>query len=111
MEFDGFIWVDLSVEPRGPVTLDRLDLDARRSLKLIFANGMRLHLGSKEMETRLGRFIAIFPRIQDEMGPDNKLLDVDLRYSNGLTVRWEQKQKMPDAENPRSATGTQSGRV
>ncbi|MCB1880739.1 MAG: FtsQ-type POTRA domain-containing protein [Chromatiaceae bacterium] len=91
--------------------LDQLSVDARRSWKMVFANGMRLNLGSKELEERLQRFISIFPLIRNGAEPESKLLDVDLRYTNGFTVRWEQKQKTPDADNPGPVTGTQSGRV
>lgn len=91
--------------------LDQLSVDARRSWKMVFANGMRLHLGSKELETRLQRFISTFPQIQHGAEPDSKLLDVDLRYTNGFTVRWEQKQKTPDSDNREPVSGMQSGQV
>lgn len=91
--------------------LEHLTMDTRRSWKLGFADGMRLHLGSKELDIRLNRFITIFPRLQQGAEADGKLLDVDLRYSNGLTVRWEQKKRAPDTENDRPAAGAQSGRV
>lgn len=104
----------LNLKPRLALLgleLDQLSIDARRSWKLVFANGMRLHLGSKELEARLQRFISIYPQIQDGMEPDNKLLDVDLRYTNGFTVRWEQKQNTPDSDNHGPVSGMQSGRV
>jgi len=91
--------------------LDRLNVDARHSWKLVFANGMRLHLGSKERQARLQRFISIFPRIQDTTDSENRLLDVDLRYTNGFTVRWKQKQKIPDSGNRETVTDRRSGRV
>ncbi|MCP5406481.1 MAG: FtsQ-type POTRA domain-containing protein [Chromatiaceae bacterium] len=91
--------------------LDRFSVDARRSWKLSFAGGMHLYLGSKEIDARLRRFISIFPRIQSGTEIEGKLLDVDLRYSNGFTVRREQNQKTPDSDNRGPATDMQSGRV
>jgi len=87
--------------------LNQLILDKRRSWKLVFANGMRLHLGSQSTEARLKRFISIFPRIQGESESEEGLLDVDLRYTNGFTVRRQHKQKHLDSDNRVSVTGMQ----
>jgi len=104
----------LDLKPRMALLgleLDRLSVDARRSWKLVFADGMHLYLGSKAMETRLQRFISIFPLIQGGMESDSRLLDVDLRYTNGFTVRMEEKQKTPDSDSRGTVTDMQSGRV
>jgi cell division protein FtsQ len=101
----------LELKPRLTLVgleLNQLILDARHSWKLVFADGMRLHLGSKEMEARLQRFISIFPRIQVAAETDSRLLDVDLRYTNGFTVRRQLKQTTPDSDSRKPVIGKQS---
>ena len=66
--------------------IDRLTLDPRGAWEIRLNNGTRLRLGREDLEIRLARFVAVAEelRIQREQVPEL----VDLRYTNGLAVRW-----------------------
>lgn len=65
--------------------IERLRLNARQAWWVKLDNGLELHLGNRDTENRLQRFIRAYPRlIQDKAG---RLTSVDLRYANGLAAR------------------------
>lgn len=70
--------------------LSHLQLDARLAWRLEFTDGLRLQLGSRDIENRMERFIRIYPRLAE--AADQRLLGIDLRYTNGFAVRWESQQ-------------------
>ncbi|MCB1764322.1 MAG: cell division protein FtsQ/DivIB, partial [Gammaproteobacteria bacterium] len=101
----------LTMKPRLALLgleLEKVNLDARRSWMLVFTGGMRLHLGNRELEGRLQRFLAVFPRIRPAVEGDQSVLDVDLRYTNGFTVRWQRQQKVPDSDDRGALIGMHS---
>mgnify|MGYP001813752356 CR=1 FL=1 len=63
-------------------------LDERRAWRLLTDNGIELELGRADTRRRLQRFVqawqTVFVHRVDE------LRRVDLRYSNGFSVRWQQ---------------------
>ena len=64
-----------------------LELTPYRTWKLKMSNGMLLQIGHKEILTRLSHFVKVYPKI---IGP--RVADVeyvDLRYSNGVAVKWK----------------------
>jgi cell division protein FtsQ len=61
----------LTLDPRGAWTLD-------------LTNGLRLDLGAERVEERVGRFIRTYPQLAEA----GRAELVDLRYANGLAVRW-----------------------
>lgn len=61
-----------------------LTMDARGAWTLYLANGLRLELGTERVEERLGRFIRTYP----QLAAAGEAELVDLRYANGLAVRW-----------------------
>lgn len=64
-----------------------LELTPYSTWKLTLNNGIRLQMGNKDILTRLGQFVKVYPKIVGE-----RLLDIDyidLRYSNGVAVRWK----------------------
>ncbi len=65
--------------------IERLTLSARLAWELKLANGLELKLGrdAQAAEARLGRFVAACEA--NELAPLGAV--VDLRYSNGFTVR------------------------
>lgn len=71
-----------------------LDLDARDAWTLHLANGLRLELGTERVEERLGRFIRTYAQLAAAGQADL----VDLRYTNGLAVRWAAGAAPGDAE-------------
>jgi cell division protein FtsQ len=64
-----------------------LELTPYSTWRLTLDNGIRLQMGNKDILTRLGQFVKVYPKI---IGA--RLLDIDyidLRYSNGVAVRWK----------------------
>jgi cell division protein FtsQ len=66
--------------------LQEVRVDARRAWRLRTADGVVLNLGRREVMPRLTRFVQLYPYLQRQA----KRLPqrVDLRYTNGFTVRW-----------------------
>ena len=52
-----------------------------------FANGMKMRLGYKDVLTRVSHFVKVYPKIVGQRAADVDY--VDLRYPNGLAVRWK----------------------
>lgn len=61
-----------------------LDQDARGAWRMQLRNELELALGSQRVDDRLTRFIHAYPTLRLAGLP----LAVDLRYENGLAVRW-----------------------
>lgn len=74
--------------------LTALDLDARGAWTLHLADGLELDLGASHLEERLDRFMRTWPQIAAAGRPSR----IDLRYANGLAVRWTSGAVMGDAE-------------
>ena len=66
-------------------------LDQRRAWHLEMDNGMRLELGRSDIWPRLHRFVRAWPIIFADRVAE--LQRVDLRYSNGFSVFWQQAGK------------------
>ena len=60
--------------------------DARGAWTLRLVNGLGLKLGKSELIERVQRFITLYPKTLYERLAD--IETVDLRYTNGLAVRW-----------------------
>jgi cell division protein FtsQ len=76
-------------------------LDERRAWRLEMDNGMRLELGRADTWPRLQRFMRAWPAVLADRR--DELQRVDLRYSNGFSVHWQQ------AEQQAATTKNQSG--
>ncbi|MCW8918574.1 MAG: cell division protein FtsQ/DivIB [Gammaproteobacteria bacterium] len=73
------------LKPLG-LTITHLSLDERRALSLRLDNGLQLGLGRQDTDLRLLRFVRVFPRV---LKPRLAMIEsIDLRYTNGLAVRW-----------------------
>jgi len=66
----------------------RLELDNRRAWHLQLASGVQLKLGRADAWKRLQRFVVAYPSVF--AGRLAELQRVDLRYSNGFSVYWQQ---------------------
>jgi len=71
------------VAPLGS-PISTLALDPRGAWTLHLANGLRIELGSERVEERLERFIRTYP----QLAAAGRAELVDVRYANGLAVRW-----------------------
>ncbi len=64
--------------------IDALGCDRRGDWTLELLGGPVLRFGTEQLEQRFSRLLAAFPRIEAVAAPER----IDLRYSNGLAVRW-----------------------
>lgn len=67
--------------------IKRLALSPYLSWDLEFENGMKVRLGYKDVLTRVSHFVKVYSKIVGERAGDVDY--VDLRYPNGLAVRWK----------------------
>ena len=63
-----------------------LSLSERGALTLVLEDGMAVHLGRHEVESRLQRFLDVFEQTLAQR--IDQVAAVDLRYTNGFSVRW-----------------------
>ena len=64
-----------------------LELTPYFTWKLMLDNGMTLQIGHKDILTRLDHFVKVYPKIVGNRTTDVDY--VDLRYPNGVAVRWK----------------------
>ncbi len=62
----------------------QVQVSARRAWQLRLASGVTLELGRENIESRLDRFIAAYPRTVGRL--QRRITYVDLRYPNGFAV-------------------------
>jgi cell division protein FtsQ len=67
--------------------ISSLELTPYSTWKVILNNGMTLQMGHKDVLTRLSHFVTVYPKIVGHRVEDVEY--VDLRYSNGVAVRWK----------------------
>ena len=67
--------------------ITRLELSPSQSWNITFANGVKLQVGHKDILTRLSHFVKVYPKIVGNRVAE--IDSIDLRYSNGLAVRWK----------------------
>lgn len=72
-----------------------IEEDARHDQHLLLGDGMQLVLGREDRDIRLKRFVNIYARTLSPVA--NKIASLDLRYSNGFSVRWHE----PEVVNPK----------
>lgn len=65
----------------------RFELTPERVWSLTFDNGIKLTAGYKDILTRMDHFVKVYPKIVGNR--DSEVEYVDLRYPNGLAVRWK----------------------
>ena len=66
------------------LVIDGVTRDARGDWSLILLGGTELMLGTDDIEARFERLVAAYPQIEAIGMPER----IDMRYSNGLAVRW-----------------------
>jgi len=64
--------------------IETLTRDARGAWTLCLSAGFSLALGKEQVRERFSRFIRVYPRLAATGMP----LLIDMRYSNGLAIRW-----------------------
>lgn len=77
------------------LVVSAIEEDARHDQHLLLGDGMELVLGREDRDIRLKRFVNIYAKTLSPVA--NKIASLDLRYSNGFSVRWHE----PEEENPK----------
>ncbi len=92
------------LQPLG-LRIARLQQDDRGAWSVVFANGAVIKLGNKNREQRLARFIRLYPQLTATDHGSPQL--VDLRYTNGFVVHWEQPAtgQQPQGAAPKNQIG------
>lgn len=67
--------------------IDYLELTPYLTWKLTLDNGINLQIGHKDILTRLDHFVRVYPKIVGTRAADVDY--IDLRYPNGLAIRWK----------------------
>lgn len=80
--------------------IQTLAVDARGAWSLDLVSGVRLELGTEQIDQRLQRFLANATQLEAAGQP--KI--VDLRYSNGFSVTWRRSATPPPSETPPAQT-------
>lgn len=60
--------------------------NSRGSLDVLLTDGVRIHLGSQDIESRLQRLLDVYNRTL--AGKMDQVAAIDLRYTNGFAVQW-----------------------
>ncbi|MEJ2452553.1 MAG: cell division protein FtsQ/DivIB [Candidatus Thiodiazotropha sp.] len=63
-------------------------VDARQAWRLQTDDGVMLNLGRRDVMQRLTRFVQLYPYLHGQVKRQPET--VDLRYTNGFTVRWRE---------------------
>lgn len=74
--------------------LRRVHLDARGAWEMTLGNGVEIRLGRRDVEARSGLFLDIVADIIT--GRAAEINYVDMRYSNGFTIGWNNESGSPD---------------
>lgn len=72
-----------------------LTVDERGAWRALLDNGVTLVLGREQMDKRLARYIGVQTALDDLERP---IRLIDMRYTNGLAVRWAEAQTKSDSE-------------
>jgi cell division protein FtsQ len=75
--------------------LVQVELTPRRAWRLLTRNRLEIHLGVEGFEQRLQRFVSAYPRLSADR--KEKMRRVDMRYDNGMAIRWESAAPKPAA--------------
>lgn len=67
--------------------MTHLELTPGQTWRLTLDNGIKLRVGHKDVLTRLADFVKVYTKIIRDREHDVDY--VDLRYGNGLAVRWK----------------------
>lgn len=86
----------------------KVKFDARHSLTLGLSNGVELSLGRHNKLYRLQRFVQIYIPLRERMSLIER---VDMRYTNGFSVKWKQRQATTGYTNDDGSIKIKSGNV
>ncbi len=91
---------------RNGLSLSELTFDEKHTLTAKLDEGLPIYFGSEELVEKMQRFLAVHSRALADR--DKQLDYVDLRYSNGMAVHWQNngetnERQIADKESTRNA--------
>jgi len=90
-----YIEIQAMLQPLG-MRIAELRMNARRAWSMQLENSIEFDLGRMETVTRLKRFIDVYSNAL--AAQKNDIAEVDLRYTNGFTLRLKEKTNQPDTK-------------
>ena len=85
----------------------QVQVSLRRAWQIRLENGLTLELGRESIESRLDRFVAVYPRSIERL--QRKLDYADLRYPNGFALRIPELKLKPQDKQHNNAGNTKRG--
>jgi cell division protein FtsQ len=73
------------------LTIDKMYLKDDKSWIIILSSGTELQLGQKHILTRLKQFVKVYNKVF--VRPKELASQVDLRYSQGMAIKWVRNSK------------------
>lgn len=70
------------------IKLGLVSFSSRYSWMLILDNGIKLELGQQDRILRLKRFITLYPLLEQQTPPQQRINYVDMRYKSGAAVGY-----------------------
>ncbi len=91
---------------RNGLSLSELTFDAKHTLTAKLNDGLPIYFGSEQLVEKMQRFLAVHSHALADR--DKQLDYVDLRYSNGIAVHWQNngetnERQVADKESARNA--------
>lgn len=77
------------------VTVSSLELTPYYTWRLVLNNGIIMQVGYKDILTQLAQFVKVYPKVVGMRESDVEY--IDLRYSNGIAVKWKGSHKTQTA--------------
>lgn len=78
--------ISTMIAPLG-LKVQRLEMNDRRSWRLVLDNGLIVRLGRTGIDERLRRFVRVYGAVIEKQ--KEKIDAVDLRYTNGFALSWK----------------------
>ncbi len=83
---DFYRQMNVQLQPLG-THIAKIEFTPMQSVNVQLANGIWLHLGHKDILTRMNHFVKVYSHIVGNRA--DKVDYVDLRYADGFAVRWK----------------------
>jgi len=90
-----YIEMQAMLQPLG-VRIAVLQMNARRAWSMTLDNGIEFDLGRSDTTARLQRFLDVYSN--DFVTQEQGIAEVDLRYTNGFTLRMKDLKNQPEKE-------------
>ena len=100
--FTQYQQMQMIIESTG-LSVDKVEVNARRSMRVTLNNGIVLLLGRVVEETydyqELARFVIAYK--QTLLHREAEISEIDLRYTNGFAVQWKDKNLVYNTDTTR----------